>query len=164
MKAPCEDEGSDGSNGSIIKKCQLPASHWKPGDQHGTDSSSGPSWRTTTNILILNCKITFYFLNYWALLYFVTAFLVNWFMVNVGLRIAWPSFCRQKESTKCRGRDLLWPINLAAAVNFMFPRWHNSKESASQCRGSRFDPWVWKIPWCRKWQPTPVFLPGKFHE
>ena len=23
------------------------------------------------------------------------------------------------------------------------------------------DPWVWKIPWRRKWQPTPVFLPGK---
>ena len=26
------------------------------------------------------------------------------------------------------------------------------------------DPRVWKIPWSRKWQPTPVFLPGKFHE
>ena len=23
----------------------------------------------------------------------------------------------------------------------------------------RFDPWVWKIPWRRKWQPTPVLLP-----
>ena len=23
--------------------------------------------------------------------------------------------------------------------------------------------WVGKIPWRRKWQPTPVFLPGKFH-
>ena len=23
--------------------------------------------------------------------------------------------------------------------------------------------WVEKIPWRRKWQPTPVFLPGKFH-
>ena len=26
-----------------------------------------------------------------------------------------------------------------------------------------FDPWVGKIPWRRKWQPTPVFLLGKFH-
>ena len=26
-----------------------------------------------------------------------------------------------------------------------------------------FDPWIRKIPWRRKWQPTPVFLPGKFH-
>ena len=23
------------------------------------------------------------------------------------------------------------------------------------------DPWVWKIPWRRAWQPTPVFLPGE---
>ena len=26
-----------------------------------------------------------------------------------------------------------------------------------------FDPWVRKIPWRRKWQPTLVFLPGKSH-
>ena len=26
-----------------------------------------------------------------------------------------------------------------------------------------FDPWVGKIPQRRPWQPTPVFLPGKFH-
>ena len=25
------------------------------------------------------------------------------------------------------------------------------------------NPWVRKIPWRRKWWPTPVFLPGKFH-
>jgi len=24
-----------------------------------------------------------------------------------------------------------------------------------------FNPWIGKIPWKRKWQPTPVFLPGK---
>ena len=24
-----------------------------------------------------------------------------------------------------------------------------------------FDLWVGKIPWKRKWQPTPIFLPGK---
>ena len=27
-----------------------------------------------------------------------------------------------------------------------------------------FDPWVGKIPWRRKWQPTPALLPRKFHE
>ena len=32
-----------------------------------------------------------------------------------------------------------------------------------QCRRPGFDPWVGKIPWRRKWQPTPVFLPGKSH-
>jgi len=27
----------------------------------------------------------------------------------------------------------------------------------------RFDPWVRKIPWRRKWQLTPIFLPEKSH-
>ena len=26
----------------------------------------------------------------------------------------------------------------------------------------RFHPWVRKIPWRRKWQPTPIILPGEF--
>ena len=37
------------------------------------------------------------------------------------------------------------------------------KESACQCRRCGFDPWVGKIPWCRKWQPALVFLPGESH-
>ena len=27
----------------------------------------------------------------------------------------------------------------------------------------QFNPWIQKIPWRRKWQPTPVFLPEEFH-
>ena len=27
----------------------------------------------------------------------------------------------------------------------------------------KFNLWVWKILWRRKWQPTPVFLLGKYH-
>ena len=26
-----------------------------------------------------------------------------------------------------------------------------------------FNPWIRKIPWSRKWQPTPAFLPREFH-
>ncbi|XP_060272455.1 phospholipid-transporting ATPase IK isoform X9 [Ovis aries] len=37
------------------------------------------------------------------------------------------------------------------------------KESACQCGRDGFDPWVRKMLWRRKWQPTPVFLPGKSH-
>ena len=46
------------------------------------------------------------------------------------------------------------------------PKWLSGKESTCQsrrCRRHRFDPRVGKIPWRRKWQPTPVFLPGEFH-
>ena len=38
------------------------------------------------------------------------------------------------------------------------------KESTFQCRRCRFNPWVGKIPWRRKWHPTPVPLLGKSHE
>ena len=44
-----------------------------------------------------------------------------------------------------------------------FPGSSEAEESGCQCRRHRFDPWVGKIPWRRKWQPTPVFLPGKSH-
>ena len=50
-----------------------------------------------------------------------------------------------------------------------FPGGSVSKEFACnaedflQCRRPRFDPWVEKIVWRRKWQPTPVFLPEKSH-
>ena len=32
-----------------------------------------------------------------------------------------------------------------------------------RCRRQRFDPWVGEISLRRKWQPTPVFLPGELH-
>ena len=32
-----------------------------------------------------------------------------------------------------------------------------------QCGRPRFNPWVGKIPWRRKWQSTPILLPGKSH-
>ena len=41
------------------------------------------------------------------------------------------------------------------------PWWLTGKESTYKCRRHGFDPWSGKIPWCRKWQPIPVFLPGK---
>ena len=36
-------------------------------------------------------------------------------------------------------------------------------KSLLYCGRPRFDTWVGKIPWRRKWQPTPVLLPGKSH-
>ena len=41
--------------------------------------------------------------------------------------------------------------------------WLSDKESTYQARRCVFNPQSGKIPWRRKWQPIPVFLPGKFH-
>ena len=53
---------------------------------------------------------------------------------------------------------VFWPSNI---FHCGLPCWLSLKESASQCRRHGFDPWVEKIPWTRKWQPTPGFVPGK---
>jgi len=45
-------------------------------------------------------------------------------------------------------------------------RWLSSEEPTCQsrrCRRTRSDTWIGKIPWRRKRQPTPVFLPGESH-
>ena len=47
-----------------------------------------------------------------------------------------------------------------------FPDGTSGKESACQSRRHKrheFDRWVRRISWKRKWQLTPVFLPGKSH-
>ena len=44
-----------------------------------------------------------------------------------------------------------------------FPGGSDSKGSACNTGDTGFDPWVRKIPWRRKWQLTPVFLPGESH-
>ena len=43
-----------------------------------------------------------------------------------------------------------------------FSRWLSGKESIFQCNKCRRCK-VGMIPWRRKWQPAPVFLPGKCH-
>ena len=53
------------------------------------------------------------------------------------------------------------------AATSILLRWLNDKESTCQwrrCRRSRFDPWVRKMPWRRKWENSPVFLPEKSRE
>ena len=44
-----------------------------------------------------------------------------------------------------------------------FPWQLRGKESSCQFRRCGLDPWIGKIPWKRKWQTIPLFLPGKFH-
>ena len=45
------------------------------------------------------------------------------------------------------------------------PMAHQVKSSPSmqETQGRGFNPWVGKIPWRSKRQPTPLFLPGKSH-
>ena len=57
----------------------------------------------------------------------------------------------------------LWTLHLL--FFHCCPGGTSGKEPACQYRRLRceFDPWFRKIPWRRKWQPTPVTLPGESH-
>ena len=62
----------------------------------------------------------------------------------------------------CSWKDILTRLKSLVGL----PNGSSSKESTCQCRRferCRFNFRVKKIPWRRKWQPTPVFLPGEFH-
>ena len=60
-----------------------------------------------------------------------------------------------------------WKILICRTIMCQgLPRRLSGKEFTchyKRCKRLSFGPWVRKIPWRRKWQPTPVFLPGKSH-
>ena len=51
--------------------------------------------------------------------------------------------------------SLLW-ASLAA-------QWQRACLTVQEMQETWVHPWVGKIPWRRKWQSTPIFLPGKSH-
>jgi len=58
-----------------------------------------------------------------------------------------------------KNRQQWYLVNYTFSGGFLWGL--SGEESACQCRRCGFDFWVRKIPLRRKWQPTPVFLPGK---
>ena len=57
------------------------------------------------------------------------------------------------------------PVGKSQEILFMTTWSHVCQEhapSSCQCGRPGFDPWVGKIPWRRKWLPTPVFWCGEF--
>ena len=55
------------------------------------------------------------------------------------------------------------PIKRVVFPKEGFPVGSDGKKSACNAEDLSFSPWVRKILWRRKWQPTLVFLPGEFH-
>ena len=77
-----------------------------------------------------------------------------------------PEFSRKRfRQSSCR-RFLESFSNVIATYSFRvlgFPGGSFGKESACNAGDPGSMSWVMKIPWRRKWLPTSVFLPGKFH-
>ena len=68
---------------------------------------------------------------------------------------------------KCRNSSFQPSLQFISLPNYHeLSRWLRGKETTYQSRRNKrcgFYPWVGKIPWGRKWQPTPVFLPEESH-
>ena len=78
----------------------------------------------------------------------------KWFLVKLDyccLLFSWPKLQTEKNIVYLTN-PYSWP-----------PRWCSGKKFICQYRKHKDDPWVGKIPWSRKWQPTLVFLMGKFY-
>ena len=67
-------------------------------------------------------------------------------LINHWLHVVWSDVCFENWPS------VLWRMNSVGAWIM-----HQNR----RCKRHGFDPWVRKIPWSRKWQPTPVFLPGE---
>ena len=76
----------------------------------------------------------------------------------------WLTFlCTSLKTAACQENHPFFP---PGTILWDFPGGASGKEPACQrkiCKRHGFNPWVRKIPWRRKWQPTPVFLPGESH-
>ena len=78
-------------------------------------------------------------------------------------KVSWKSY-RKRSSGQGVGKFSLTKLYLERPIRYLgLPRWLSGKEYTCQCQRREFDPWIRKIPWRRKWQPTLVLLPGKSH-
>ena len=55
------------------------------------------------------------------------------------------------------------PTDQSDNKEVLYTWWLSSQQSTCQCRRLKFDPWTRKILWKKRWQRTPIFLPGKSH-
>ena len=82
------------------------------------------------------------------------------FSSESALHIQWPKYW----GFSINNSPLSEYLGLISFRNFGLPGWLSGKKNSTcQWRRCRFDLWIGKLPWRKKWQPIPVFLPGKSH-
>ena len=69
--------------------------------------------------------------------------------------------CLRIMNTSKYSQDSLCSWKSVNILEFTYVSALKSPPAVWRCRRHGFKPWVGKIPWRRKWQPTPQFLTGK---
>ena len=86
-----------------------------------------------------------------------------WVAISSSRGFSWPRNWTGVSYVSLVGRRILYQWSSCWAP---YPGGNSDKEPSCQCsrlQGCRFDPWLRKIIWRKKWQATPVFLPGESH-
>ena len=106
------------------------------------------------------CIFWFRPINVWIQTYTSRGFYCN-SCQNKTLGPFWPAYwkCELNISKKSKRQNFIYSMEMIVD----FPGSSDGKSVCLQPGRPGFDPWVGKIPWRRKWQPTPVLLPGKSH-
>ena len=68
---------------------------------------------------------------------------------------------KAKHCPHCEFHQEAMPGDIIRHLMCKFPGGSDGKSICLAMWEAGFNPWVGKIPWRRKWQPTPVLLPGK---
>ena len=140
-----------------LSKEQLTAGQWAPTEQESRERN-----RQKPVLYNLISEVTSDII--------ISAIFYTWYLVTWGdyTKVWIPGLLETSQgctnlayagSTRAAEEHLSHQLQNSKLVNGL-PRWHSDK---CQCRRCGFDLWVRKKPLRRKWQYTPIFLPGKFH-
>ena len=64
---------------------------------------------------------------------------------------------------KLKPREIVGGNESSKITKALMAQWLRIRLQCRSLRRHRFNPWVGKMPWRRRWQPTPAFLPGESH-
>ena len=105
--------------------------------------------------------------NWWAfqLLHILTSVLIVSFCVCIGRWRYWLIFSELRWNFETKTKQAAPKSAITKfLVNYRGLPWcFRQWRVCLQCGRPGFDLWVGKVPWRRKWQPIPIFLPGKSH-
>ena len=103
----------------------------------------------------------------WSILRFSVFQSIAWKSQESELHGPHPNNLSLMVDLKLMDPESFWVPGIWISLILFFLLWlcqrsfRSGKESACNAGDPGFDPWVGKIPWRRKWQPTSVFLLGK---